>query len=215
MKNTLKVDIVSDVACPWCIVGYLRLQQAITETGLQGRVDIEWHPFEINPDMPPEGEELNAHIARKYGSTPEECRHFRAQLTQLGTELSFAFDYYDGMKVVNTRDAHILLEYAQEQGKQTALIQRLFAALFSERKDISNRQILEQEAASVGLNVDEVMAELENAAARQRVQDKEAFWINQGVSGVPTVIFNQTSALTGAQPVEFYKQVLEELTNDL
>jgi predicted DsbA family dithiol-disulfide isomerase len=211
MKNSIKVDIVSDVACPWCIVGYQRLQQAISGMGLEDRVEIEWHPFEINPDMPPEGEELSAHSARKYGTTPEESRRFRAQLTELGAELGFTFDFFDGMKIVNTQDAHVLLEYAHEQGKQTELKLRLFTALFSERKDVSDRQVLAQELDAVGLDVDEAMAELQNNEARQRVQEKEAFWHRQGVSGVPTIIFNQSDALTGAQPTEIYKQVLAEL----
>lgn len=211
MTNSIKVDIVSDIACPWCTVGYQRLQQAITEMDLQDQVEIEWHPFEINPDMPPEGEDLSAHSARKYGTTPEEIRRFRTQLTELGAELGFTFDFFDGMKIVNTQDAHILLAYAREQGKQTELKLRLFSALFSERKDVSDRQILAQELDAVGLDVDAAMAELQNNTARQRVQDKEAFWHHQGVSGVPTIIFNQTDALTGAQPVEVYKQILTKL----
>ncbi|MDF7800042.1 DsbA family oxidoreductase [Pontiellaceae bacterium B1224] len=214
MKNTIKVDIVSDVACPWCIIGYQRLLQAINEMSLQNQIDVEWHPFEINPDMPPQGEELTAHSARKYGTTPEESRRFRTQLTELGAELGFKFDFYDGMKIVNTQDAHILLEAARKQGKQTALKLRLFTALFNERKDISDRTILAQELEAVGLAVDDAMAELNNDEARKRVQTKEGFWYEQGVSGVPTIIFNQSNTLTGAQSVEIYKQVLAELINE-
>lgn len=211
MNNIIKVDIVSDIVCPWCIIGYKRLEQAIHELGIKDQVEIEWHPFEINPDMPPEGEERTVYSARKYGATPEESARSRIQLTELGAELGFQFDFFDGMKVVNTQDAHVLLEYANEFGKQTELKLRLITAFFSEHKDVSDRRTLAQELKAVGLNVDEALVLLEDDAARGRVQAQEAFWHNQGVSGVPTIIFNQSRALTGAQPVEVYKQVLADL----
>ncbi|MDF7800036.1 DsbA family oxidoreductase [Pontiellaceae bacterium B1224] len=211
MKKTFQVDIVSDVVCPWCIIGYKGLVQAIHEMGIADLVEIEWHPFEINPDMPPEGEERTAYSARKYGATPEDSARSRIQMTKLGTELGFSFDFFDGMKVVNTQDAHVLLEYAKEQGLQTQLKLRLFSAFFTERKDVSDRAVLAREVEAVGLKVNDALAQLDDDAARGRVQAQEAFWHQQGVSGVPTIIFNQSSVLTGAQPVEVYKQVFTQL----
>lgn len=211
MKKTIQVDIVSDVVCPWCIIGYKRLAQTIDEMGIADQVKTEWHPFEINPGMPPEGEERTAYSARKYGATPEESAGARIQMTELGAELGFPFDFFDGMRVVNTQDAHILLEYAKEMGLQTELKLRLFSAFFTEHKDVSDRAVLAREVEAVGLNVDDALAQLDNDAARGRVRAQEAFWHEQGVSGVPTIVFNQSSALTGAQPVEVYKQVLADL----
>ena len=211
MEDKIKLDIISDVVCPWCIIGYKRLEKAISEMGIQDKIEIEWQPFELNPDMGADGEDVPAHIAHKYGTTPEEIRRSLLDLTNLGAELEFDFDYFDGMKMVNTRDLHILLDYANEVGKQTELNIRLFEAFFSERKNLSDRTILTQELQSVGLPVDEALARLDDNTARERVQAQEAYWQNLGVSAVPTVIFNHSSALTGAQSVDVYKQVLAEL----
>nr|WP_067294784.1 DsbA family oxidoreductase [Marinobacterium profundum] len=211
MADKIQIDIISDVVCPWCIIGYKYLEKAITELGLEDRVEIEWKPFELNPDMPAEGENLRAHVAKKYGSTPEESIKARANMTKIAGELGFRFDYFDDMKMVNTRDAHILLEYAAEQGKQHALKMRLFEAFFSNRQDVSDKQILARVLESVGLNAAEALAELDNPAARDKVAGEEEYWRSMGVSSVPTIVFNRKSAVTGAHPTEVFKQVLAEI----
>ena len=214
MSNKIKVDIISDVVCPWCVIGYGNLKKAITELGLEDQVEIEWQPFELNPDMPIEGEELGAHSARKYGSTPESSAKFRTDMTAHGKTVDFDFQYFEGMKIINTRDAHILLEYAKTQGKQTALKMRLFSAFFTEKKDVSDRAILAQEIAAIGLNAEEAMAQLQSNHAINAAVEQESYWQKLGVSSVPTVVFNGKSALAGAQPVETFMQVLaEQLTN--
>ncbi|ARD44699.1 DsbA family oxidoreductase [Colwellia sp. PAMC 21821] len=210
MSNKIKIDIISDVVCPWCVIGYGNLNKAIIELGLEDKVEIEWQPFELNPDMPLEGEELGAHSARKYGSTPESSAEFRAEMTAHGKTVDFDFQYFEGMKIINTRDAHILLEYAKTQGKQTALQMRLFSAFFTEKKDVSNREILALEVEAVGLNVKEAMAKLHDNQAIQHVIGQESYWQKVGISSVPTVVFNRKSALAGAQPIETFKQVLAD-----
>lgn len=211
MTATIKLDFISDIVCPWCIIGYKRLQQAIDELGAQDQINLEWQPFELNPDMPAEGENLTEHVGRKYGSSPEDAQRNADQITQLGAEMGFRFDFFDGMRIVNTRDAHILLDYAKAHGKQTELKLRLFDACFNEQKDISDRKILAQELQQLGLNSDEALLQLDNKEALEQVETAESFWRNLGVSSVPTLVFNRTSAVTGAQPVEVYKQVLTEL----
>ncbi|GMQ49514.1 DsbA family oxidoreductase [Vibrio sp. 10N] len=211
MSQTIKLDVVSDVVCPWCIIGYKRLEQAIRELGVGDRIDLEWQPFELNPHMPLEGQNLREHLAEKYGTTKEDSIRAREQLTQLGQEVGFTFDYSDEMKMLNTFEAHILLEYAKEQGKQTDLKLRLFSAFFGEGKDISNRDVLANELAAVGLDSESAIARLDDPSARLEVQQAEETWKNLGISSVPTVVFNRQSALTGAQPVEVYKQELQEL----
>jgi predicted DsbA family dithiol-disulfide isomerase len=211
MTATIKLDFISDVVCPWCIIGYKRLQQAIDELEIQDHIEIGWQPFELNPDMPTEGESLPEHISRKYGSTPEEAEHNADQITELGAEMGFKFDFFDGMRIVNTRDTHILLDYAKDHGKQTELKMRLFDAYFNERKDISDRKILIQEIQSVGLNTDEALARLDNTAVREQNESQEEHWRNRGVTAVPTVVFGNTGALVGAQPVDVYKQALTGL----
>jgi predicted DsbA family dithiol-disulfide isomerase len=207
----IKLDFISDIVCPWCIVGYKRLQQAIDELGIQSQVDIEWQPFELNPDMPPEGESLPEHISRKYGSSAEDAKRNADQITGLGAELGFEFDFFDGMRIVNTRDAHILLDYAKDHGKQTKLKLRLFDAYFNEQKDISDRRILIQESQSVGLITDELLARLDKVVVREQIEIEEDHWRDRGVTAVPTVVFGSAGALVGAQPVDVYKQALTGL----
>ena len=214
MKEKLKIDIVSDVVCPWCTIGYKRLEKAIVELGLTEQVDIEWQPFELNPNMPVEGQNLDEHITEKYGSTPEQQKDSKLMMTEAGEELDFTFDYFDKMRMVNTFDAHVLLEYAKDFGKQTELKMCLTTAFFSERKDVSKRDILKQALLAVGLNADEGMAKLDNENARKEVRTKQDYWKSLGVNSVPTIVFNRKSAVTGAQPVAAFKQVLTELMKE-
>ncbi len=208
MANKLKIDIISDVVCPWCIIGYKNLIQAIDELGVQDKVDIEWQPFELNPDMPFEGEHLQQHSARKYGSTPESSMNFRKEMTERGNEVGFTFDYFESMKIVNTRDCHVLLEYAKKFNLQTELKLRLFAAFFSEQKDVSDREVLAKEVATVGLNVKEAMAKLDDSYALKATVNRASEWRQLGVSSVPTVVINRTTGVSGAQPVKAFKEFI-------
>ncbi|MGJ8713837.1 MAG: DsbA family oxidoreductase [Maribacter stanieri] len=211
MSKKLKIDIVSDVVCPWCAIGYKRLEKAIDELGIQDQVEIEWQPFELNPGMPPEGQNVTEHITEKYGSTIEQQQASQQNMTEIGEELGFKFDYFDDMRMSNTFDAHVLLEYAKDFGKQTELKLRLMTSFFGERKDVSDREVLKQALLEVGLNAEEALSKLDNEEARYEVRNKQGQWKNMGVNSVPTIVFNMKSAITGAQPVESFKQVLSEL----
>ena len=211
MKEKLKIDIVSDVVCPWCTIGYKRLEKAIAELGVEDQVAIEWHPFELNPDMPVAGQNVDEHITEKYGSTKEQQIASKQNMTDVGAALGFKFDYFDDMRMVNTFDAHVLLDYAKEFNKQTELKMRLTTAFFSERKDVSKREVLKQALLDVGLNAAEGLARLDNDEARYNVKSEEGYWKNLGINSVPTIVFDRKSAVTGAQPVETFKQVLSEL----
>ena len=211
MKDKLKIDIVSDVVCPWCTIGYKRLEKAISELGIADRIDLEWQPFELNPNMPTKGQDLHEHIAEKYGSTMEQQKASQETMTDAGEELGFTFDYFEGMRMWNTFEAHVLLEYARKFGRQTELKMRLTKAFFSERKDVSDRAILKEALMDVGLNADEALAKLEDQEARKEVRNKQAYWQNVGVRSVPTIVFDGKSALTGAQPIDVFKKVLTEM----
>lgn len=211
MTKKLKIDIVSDVVCPWCTIGYKRLEKAIQELGVADQIDIEWQPFELNPNMPAEGQNLNEHITEKYGSSLEQQNQSKKMMTDAGEELGFKFDYFDDMRMVNTFDAHVLLEYANDFGKQTELKMTLTKAFFSDRKDVSKRDVLRTALLEVGLNADEALAKLDSDEARLEVRNKQGYWKNMGVNSVPTIVFNRKSAVTGAQPVDTFKQVLSEL----
>ncbi|CDF79399.1 2-hydroxychromene-2-carboxylate isomerase/DsbA-like thioredoxin domain [Formosa agariphila KMM 3901] len=211
MTEKLKIDIVSDVVCPWCAIGYKRLEKAITELGIQDQVEIEWQPFELNPNMPITGQNVQEHIEEKYGATLEQQKESQQHMTDVGAELGFTFDYFDDMRMVNTFDAHVLLEYAHKFGKQTELKMKLMTSFFSERKDVSDQSILKQALLDVGLNAEEGLALLDNSEARTEIKNKEKYWQQMGVSSVPTIVFNRKSAVTGAQPVDVFKSVLKEI----
>ena len=211
MKEKLKIDIVSDVVCPWCTIGYKRLEKAISELGIADQIDIEWQPFELNPNMPVEGQNVIEHISEKYGSTLEQQKASQQHMIDAGDELGFTFNYFDDMRMVNTFDAHILLEYAKDFNKQTELKMQLTKAFFSDRKDVSKTEVLKDALLQVGLNAEDALAKLDNDEARLEVRNKQNYWKNLGVNSVPTIVFNRKSAVTGAQPVEIFKQVLSEL----
>lgn len=210
MKEKLKIDIVSDVVCPWCTVGYKRFEKALIELGVQDQVEIEWQPFQLNPQMPIEGQNVDEHLIEKYGSTPEQLAGSKAQLVEAGEDLDFTFDYFDDMRMVNTFEAHVLLEYAKNFGKQTELKMHLTTAFFSERKDVSKHDILIEALKEVGLDAEEAMLCLLNDEKCNEVKNKENYWKSLGVNSVPTIVFDRKSAVTGAQPVQVFKQVLQE-----
>ncbi|PXX24290.1 DsbA family oxidoreductase [Arenibacter sp. ARW7G5Y1] len=211
MADKIKIDIVSDVVCPWCTIGYKRLDKAISDLGIQDQIEIEWHPFELNPNMPKEGQNVQEHLTEKYGSSLEEQRRSQEYMAEAGAELGFTFDYFEEMRMANTFEAHILLEYAKGYGKQTELKMRLTTAFFSERKDVSNRAVLKQALLDIGLNAAEALSKLDNDEARYDLRSKQNYWKNLGVNSVPTIVFNKKSAVTGAQAVDVFKQILSEI----
>ena len=161
--------------------------------------------------MPAEGQDVTEHITEKYGSTPEQQKESRRQMTEIGEELGFTFDYFEGMRMINTFDAHVLLEYAKAFGKQTELKLCLIKAFFSDRKDVSKKEILKEALLQVDLNTEEALAKLDNDAARSEVRTTQGYWQRLGVKSVPTIVFDRKSAVTGAQPVDTLKQILSEL----
>ena len=147
----IRVDIVSDVVCPWCIVGYKQLERALALYGEDLALQVRWHPFELNPQMPAEGQELKEHVAEKYGSTAEQSDAVRQRLTDLGEELGFDFRYYDGMRIVNTFQAHQLLHWAGPSGRQHALKMALFEAYFTRQERVDDPEVLVTVAKRAGL----------------------------------------------------------------
>ncbi|MBN9671802.1 DsbA family oxidoreductase [Roseibium aggregatum] len=210
MDDVLQIDIVSDVVCPWCIVGFKQLEQAIRKTGVS--VAVKWHPFELNPDMPEEGENLREHIMRKYGSTVEQSQDARNRLTELGAGLGFEFRFTDDMRMVNTFKAHQLLHWAGPQGKEHLLKMALFQAYFQEHRDLNDVTILADVAESAGLDRDGATAALEDGRFGDAVRREEAFWTGNGIHGVPAIVFEREHLVSGAQGVENFTKIIEHLT---
>ena len=210
--KSLRIDIVSDVVCPWCIIGYKQLEKAMEETGQTA--DIHWHPFELNPDMAEEGENLREHLAAKYGTTPEDSRKARAKLTALGAELGFTFNYADDMRMQNTFRAHQLLNWADRFGRKHHLKMALFSAFFTHRKNINDPEVLVQTAADSGLNREQAADILRTGEFAEEVRHAESFWVSRGIQGVPAMIFDQQYLVTGAQGVPNYLSVLRQLAEN-
>jgi predicted DsbA family dithiol-disulfide isomerase len=207
----LKVDIVSDVVCPWCIIGYKQFEKALGAMPGCFDVSLQWHPFELNPSMPPEGQDLREHIAQKYGPAAAQSSSTRERLTSLGDSLGFRFDYFDGMRVVNTFCAHQLLHWAYQQGRQTALKLALLEAFFSQRQDVSDRAVLLAAAGSVGLDRVEAEAVLNSARYAQPVRENEQSWLEREIHAVPAFIFNDKYSVLGAQDAGTFVRVLAKL----
>ncbi|SNS51577.1 DsbA family oxidoreductase [Tropicimonas sediminicola] len=208
-SETLRIDIVSDVVCPWCIVGYRQLVRALEATGTKH--EIHWHPFELNPQMPPEGQNLREHIAEKYGASPEESERNRQRLAEIGADLGFAFNYTDDMRMPNTFDAHRLLHWADLQGSKHALKQALFAAYFTDRRDISDHEVLADIAAEVGLDRAKALEVLTEQRHASDVRTEQNFWLRQGIRGVPAMVFDRRHLVTGAQGLDGYIDILNQL----
>ena len=207
----LRVDIVSDVVCPWCIIGYLQLQKALAEMPGEFELEIHWQPFELNPDMPAQGQELGEHIAQKYGSTPAQSRGARQRLIEIGESLEFQFDYFEGMRMVNTFKAHQLLHWAETQGQQTELKLALFRAFFTERQDVGNNEQLMAIASSIGLDGTEAQGLLEDGRYAGVVRDEQAKWLDRDVHAVPTFFIENSYMIPGAQDASVFVQALQRI----
>ncbi|MBB5720562.1 putative DsbA family dithiol-disulfide isomerase [Loktanella ponticola] len=209
MTKPLRIDIISDVMCPWCIIGYRQLEQALEASGTDH--EIHWHPFELNPQMPLEGQDMFEHISEKYGSTREQSLESRAQMAALGDDLGFDFQWTDESRMHNTFNTHQLLAWADTQGRKHDLKMALFTAHFTNRRNLSDDTVLADIAAEIGLDRDEAAAVLDDQRYADEVRKGEQFWQQQGISGVPAVVFDRQHLVTGAQGVDNYKSILTQL----
>lgn len=210
-KKPLRIDIVSDVVCPWCIIGYRQLAEALKQTNTEH--EIHWHPFELNSNMPSAGQNLREHIMEKYGSSKEESDASRLRMTQAGDEVGFEFNFNDDTRMHNTFNLHQLLYWAGQQGQKPMhdLKQALFAAHFTNGRNLSDKTVLADIAAEVGLDRSEALAVLEDQRFAKEVRAEERHWQQQGIQSVPAMIFNERHLVSGAQGVDNYVGILEQL----
>ncbi len=215
----LGVEIVSDVMCPWCIIGWLKFQRVIDH--FRGRLDfrVQWHPFELNPDMPPEGEDAAAHVMRKYGVSAEQSRANTGRLAAIAADLGFAFNRGPDFRMRNSFDAHRLLTWAGASeapdqqaatGVQTALKLALFTAHFTDNRDVSDHAVLADVAASVGLDRERATAILASGEFGEMVRTEEGWWADRNITGVPAVIRGGQMLIPGAQDPEVFIRVIEK-----
>ena len=217
--RTLRIDIWSDVMCPWCLVGWGSLQKGLELLDGEIEADVRWHAFELNPDMPREGEESAAHMARKYGSTPDQARAVQGRMREAAQNAGVSLDYEGPepepqRRMWNTFDAHKLLTWAGEEhgaAKQTELKLALFRAHFNERREIADHAVLLDIAQSVGLDRAAAEAALANEeiAHKTRAEERAAWDLN--ITGVPAMVVENKFMIPGAQPPEAYADALRRV----
>ena len=222
MKNVLTIDIWSDVMCPWCLVGWGSLKQALDTLDGEIEADVRWHAFELNPDMPPNGEERNAHIARKYGRTIEQSRGVQDRM-RAAAEVAGVSLEYEGSEPAppammwNTFAAHKLLTWAASEHpeRQTALKLALFKAHFNARRRIGERSVLLDIVEELGLDRAAAEAALDDPGLKDKVRsDERAAW-DMNISGVPAMIVGGKFMVPGAQSAETYVDVLRKVAGKL
>ena len=210
----MKIDFVSDVSCPWCAVGLSALEQALANIGDALPVDLHFQPFELNPQMAPEGEDIVEHLTRKYGIDAAQVATNTANIRQRGQEVGFDFGLGKRSRVYNTFDAHRLLHWAGVHGpagSQLALKHALLKAYFTEGRDPSDHATLLQAVAEVGLDATEAAAILVSERYVAEVRQAETFYQQAGIHAVPAVIIDDKHLISGGQPVEVFERALRQI----
>ena len=212
MSEPLQIDFVSDVTCPWCAIGLHSLQQALARVGSTVDARIAVHPFELNPTMGPEGENIVEYLGKKYGRTPEQIAETQAMIRERGAAVGFTFGSRN--RVYNTFDAHRLLHWAGIEGKQVPLKLALLRAYHTEGKDPSDHGVLIDVAHSVGLDAAQAREVLESGRFADDVRAEEQQYQAMGIQSVPAVIFNRRYLVSGGQPVEVFEQAIRQIVSE-
>ena len=207
----IRIDFVSDVSCPWCVIGLKSLEQALATLQDTVQADIHFQPFELNANMPAEGEDVGEHIARKYGSTPEQMAQSREAIRARGEQLGFTFAMDKRGRIYNTFDAHRLLHWAGLEGRQKVLKMALFDAYFTQGQDPSDHAVLLKVAGEVGLDTGKAADVLASNAYADEVRAQEMFYQQNGINSVPAVIINERHLISGGQPPEVFEQALRQI----
>ena len=214
MTAHLKIDFVSDVACPWCAVGLGALEQALEELHNEVTADIHFQPFELNPDMPPGGEDLVEHLGKKYGSTAEQQSQMYQNIKARGAEVGFAFHPTGRGRIFNTFDAHRLLHWTEVSSGSDAQrrLKKAFLDAYQGRGEvIDSHEVLLAIVKTEGLDVQEASEILQSDRYAQEVRDKENFYISAGIHSVPAVIINDRHLISGGQPAAVFAKALREI----
>lgn len=214
MSEPVKIDFVSDVACPWCAIGLASLERAIAAVGGGLRVEVRFQPFELNPDMGPAGESIADHLGRKYGLDAEQLVQNGEALRQRGAALGFRFDLQKRDRIYNTFDAHRLLHWAGEQGAapQLALKRALLQAYHGEGRNVSDLDTLVAIVEATGLDAAEARQVLATGRFAAEVREREHVYQQRGIRAVPAVIFNDRHLIQGGQPADVFEQALRQLS---
>lgn len=212
-RTKVRVDVISDCVCPWCYVGKRRLDEAIEKVADRMEVQVVWHPFQLDPRIPPEGREWEAYARERFGSL-ERLREIHRRLIDVGEDVGIPFAFEKVEKAVNTLAAHRLLAIALEAGKQHEMVERIFAANFVEGRDIGELETLASIAGEAGMDREEVLRALQEGRKADEVDRELDAAMQIGVQGVPFFIVGGRLAVHGAQPAEVLVEVLERVARE-
>ncbi|MGH6949800.1 MAG: DsbA family oxidoreductase [Vitreimonas sp.] len=209
----LRIDFVSDIACPWCVIGLRSLLKALDAVGDGVVAEIHLHPFELNPNMPPEGENTFEHVQKKYGSTPERSAAARQAIAEHGAAVGFTFNYGPESRIWNTFDAHRLLHWAALEGRALDLKQALFKSTFTDQRPSNDPDALVAAAHEAGLDPARAREVLTSGAYADEVRAHEQAWRERGINAVPSIVFNQRWLIQGGQPAQVFEQAIRDIAS--
>ena len=210
-KARVRIDFVSDVVCPWCAIGLASLEEALERVGDGIVVDIHFQPFELNPQMGPEGEDIVEHLSRKYGMAEAQVAANQEAIRERGAALGFVFDMDKRQRTWNTFDAHRLLHWAGLEGRQRELKHALLRAYFTEGRNVSDHSTLVDVAAGAGLAADQARDILAGDAYADEVRRDEQYFLQAGIQAVPAIILDRKHLVSGGQPPEVFEQALRQV----
>jgi len=217
LSKQVRIDFVSDVSCPWCAIGLSSLELALAR--LRGKdggeigAELHFQPFELNPNMGPDGQDIVEQITEKYGATAEQQAKSREMIRERGADVGFTFDMERRGRIYNTFDAHRLLSWAEEEGRQRDLKMALFEAYFGRCEDPSNHDVLLNTVERVGLDRERAAAILASSDYADEVRERETFFQRAGIHSVPAVIINQRHLISGGQPPDVFERALREIAS--
>ncbi|UPG84350.1 DsbA family oxidoreductase [Luteibacter aegosomatis] len=214
MPRKIKVDFVSDIACPWCAIGLGGLEKALENLHDVVETEIVFHPFELNPNMVEGGENALEHITRKYGMAADDVRANRERIRERAASVGFAMNTSDASRIYNTFDAHRLLAWAKGEGRQHALKQQLFVVNFTNQADPGDHDALVAAAEKAGLDPAAARAVLASDRYADEVRAEETYWQGMGITGVPAVIVNDKYLISGGQPPEEFERQLRHIAQE-
>jgi predicted DsbA family dithiol-disulfide isomerase len=215
MPNELKIDFVSDVSCPWCAIGLASLEQALRRLEPDVQARLHFRPFELNPAMPPGGQDISEHLTQKYGTTRAQQDSAREAIRQRGAAVGFVFRKEGRGRVYNTFDAHRLLHWAglEDSGRQLALKKALLGAYFTQGRSPEDHAVLVEAAVAAGLDADRAAEVLAGNEYADAVRQEEKLYLDHGIHAVPAVVINDRHLIEGGQPPEVFEQALRQIAS--
>ena len=213
MTSSLQIDFVSDVSCPWCAIGLGALEAALARVAPDVKAELHFQPFELNPGMAPEGQDIFEHLNQKYGSSREQQAQAREMIRQRGEAVGFVFGEGQRKRIWNTFDAHRLLHWAELESveRQRALKKALFKAYFTDGENPSDHDLLLRVAGEAGLDVARAREILSGDEYADAVRAREKLYTDAGIHSVPAIIINNQHLISGGQPVEVFERALRQI----